>query len=990
MAGGKTNIFFPDKLSPQGFLTDMILAQMRSKSEPFSGVEGLRAKIYGEDFSKVTENKLFFLHPSDKVKLLKETIPKTAKDRLGKFNNYLNDLSMRRYINFLNNMSPAQQAAMVPYIRLYTKTVQGKKDTVQGEKHLGNREIVFNKEYRIPNTQAGAGIFQNKGKGNAGIVDLSVTRDFQYYGTSNRFNVEISFFFDSFETFANGMQHQNLLGVGVDAFKKGKEELLGQDQGTGYISLIKKGSRRDKSGNPIREYLFLEYGYKFPDNIDPNLVDPTDRAIFEAQEKKELRINCFKHDFNFSETGEVNLKVSYVAAPDSALASRDEEKTNDVFLIKNRKIIEEIMDENPATKNLNLTESLKRQLRRLKDLDNERKELLQKYCPDEEGKKVISAIDEKIQELSKLINSEKRALIGYIEHFFLKYFMKKNSLWNLSFVPRPVEHEEGVLAEPRVVFGQDGAQAAVTTMFLNKVSTTDAFRKEYKISCNHKEKIKQLKEKGNFAAKIDDSYFARGSVKKVPEIEKRLGKAKDILGSDRKHEAYAYYEAIQTFTLSRLAAQEALAQTGLTTEEVGLGDQEGAAAVNKDGTGFKDVYGNISFFPLKALVAAAIDFTIDEKEDVANFPIICLGNVLTDSMGEEYYTNLGDLLVDVDFFKEWLYKNFIDMEKFDPTLEVFMDKIFNSLVPSVLSAGLGHFSKGNHGFIGKQVYELDSSAYGDKKLFQDLVSENEKTRDSASKKLAKSIKSPSKKDEVKRPLVIYYQETFNDPNDKKQAKSSFLRKFGERNFNKKKDYEDGIYHVMVGQSSGIVRGINFSYIADPYLNTLFSMRNPNHLAAYLRYSYSADVEFVGNDLFFGKTAYFAIPKNQFSAGQSGLTGLSDPNKDVFGLSGYYQISKTTDTISMGIYSTSVTAKNMFSPAIEEAKRKKCPNKTSLDSPGNNTSTDGEKPIGIYVEHDIVKYIDKAFKSVPDLRERFNIKVLTKEEKEARGRKNNEA
>jgi len=589
MAGGKTNIFFPDKLSPQGFLTDMILAQMRSKSEPFSGVEGLRAKIYGEDFSKVTENKLFFLHPSDKVKLLKETIPKTAKDRLGKFNNYLNDLSMRRYINFLNNMSPAQQAAMVPYIRLYTKTVQGKKDTVQGEKHLGNREIVFNKEYRIPNTQAGAGIFQNKGKGNAGIVDLSVTRDFQYYGTSNRFNVEISFFFDSFETFANGMQHQNLLGVGVDAFKKGKEELLGQDQGTGYISLIKKGSRRDKSGNPIREYLFLEYGYKFPDNIDPNLVDPTDRAIFEAQEKKELRINCFKHDFNFSETGEVNLKVSYVAAPDSALASRDEEKTNDVFLIKNRKIIEEIMDENPATKNLNLTESLKRQLRRLKDLDNERKELLQKYCPDEEGKKVISAIDEKIQELSKLINSEKRALIGYIEHFFLKYFMKKNSLWNLSFVPRPVEHEEGVLAEPRVVFGQDGAQAAVTTMFLNKVSTTDAFRKEYKISCNHKEKIKQLKEKGNFAAKIDDSYFARGSVKKVPEIEKRLGKAKDILGSDRKHEAYAYYEAIQTFTLSRLAAQEALAQTGLTTEEVGLGDQEGAAAVNKDGTGFKDV-----------------------------------------------------------------------------------------------------------------------------------------------------------------------------------------------------------------------------------------------------------------------------------------------------------------------------------------------------------------------------------------------------------------
>ena len=55
----KTNIFFPENLSPQGFLTDMILAQMRSPSAPFSGSAGLKAKIYGEDFSKVTGNKLF-------------------------------------------------------------------------------------------------------------------------------------------------------------------------------------------------------------------------------------------------------------------------------------------------------------------------------------------------------------------------------------------------------------------------------------------------------------------------------------------------------------------------------------------------------------------------------------------------------------------------------------------------------------------------------------------------------------------------------------------------------------------------------------------------------------------------------------------------------------------------------------------------------------------------------------------------------------------
>ena len=985
----KTNIFFPQNLSPQGFLTDMILAQMRSPSAPFNGPTGLKAKIYGEDFSTVTGNKLFFLHPDDKSKFLKETLPKTAKKNEGFFQNYKRDYTMRRYINFLNNMTPAQQAVLVPYIRLYTKTFQEKK-------FLRSREIVFNKEYRIPNVAPAAGLFNNGGKGNAGIEEMQVSRDFQYYGITNRYSVEMSFFFDSFETFANGMQYDNAVGRTIDAIADGNAQaLLGQDQGSGYISLIKKGSKKDETGNPIREYLILEYGYKFPDNIDPNIVSPEDRVIFETQEKKELRLTCYKHDFRFSETGEVALQVSYVAAPEAAMGTRDEEKTNDVFLISNKGIIDEIMDERPET-DLKIIQSLKEELFLIKWKNDLRKKLLQNYCRDDEDDKDISKIDEAIKEANKLINSTKKALLAYVEYFFMRYFMKKNSLWNISFQLDPYEAENEVieLADKGFYKSADGAPASVKyKLRLNKVNSDKAGVREkdiYTTTCDYQNKINELKNKIHFAPTIDDSYVPKTSVLKEDEIIKRFADAEGKptngtkLLKDSVHEKYAYYQALQTFTLSRMAAQAAVVRVGLSAKSPD--DETETAEINQDVTNYQDLYGNITFFPLKALVAAAIDFTLDEKEDEKDFPIICLGNILTDSMGKEYFTNLGDLLVDIDFFKEWLYKSFIDIEKIDPTLDDFMNAIFESLVPSVLGAGLGHYTKGNHGFIGRQVYELSEDALKEKDLFQDLISNDKNEREKAQNKLADLVKRPAKKSEVKRPLVIYYQESLNNPQDIKQAKSAFLKNFGKRNFNKKQDYTDGIYHVLMGQNSGIVKGINFSYINDPALNTLFSMRNPNHLVAYLRYSYEASVEFVGNDLFFGKTAYFAIPKNQFNVSQSGLT-LRKPSKDVFGLSGYYQISKTTDRISMGEYTTSVTAKNMFSPVVEEEKLKKCPKKSSIKSPSGGTGATKkakEKEYNSFVQHEIVEYIDEAFQSVPDLRERFNIRLLTEEERIKKG------
>ena len=988
-----SNIFFPENLSPQGYLTDMLLGQMRSPKGPFPKFKEL---IHGFDYAKKTHHHLFCLHPKEKNILLKETLAKTPK---GGLSSAKDEYIMRRYVNFLNNMTPPQQAALVPYIRLYAKIYKGKK-------FLKTREIVFNKDYRIPNAPSPL-LDSGKGTGNAGIQNLTVTRDFQYYGITNRFSVEMDFLFDSFETFANGMQYGNVFGTTIDAISLGSlSPFSGQDHGSGYINLIKGVSQKLEDGDSLREHLMLEYGYKYPDDIDQNLVSNEDRIIFESQEKKELRINCFKHDFQFSETGEVRLAVSYLAAPEITLASRSEEKTNDVFLISDNKLIDEILDEpsEKGVKKTKISQVLQAQLNMLNMLNKDKKKLLSDYCGRGDKRKV-KQIDKEIQDINKQTLAIKKALIGYMEHFFLRYFMSTDSLFNISFRPDPLEVEGSVLTPTNWVTNEAASalKNQATQVFLNrvtpKIKETDEqgnlVNIKANVKTNYKEKIKELYEKEYFSPAVKDSTTAPGSILNSDKIKSRFPDGiDDILPSETfdntrdLHKSYAFYEALQTFTLSRLAAQAALARSGNQQAQGPVGAAETATQVvnGTDITNYTERYGNISFFPLKSLVAAAIDFTMDETEDASNFPIICLGNAIADSMGKDYYVNLGDLLIDKDFFKEWLHKSFIDSENFNPTLDKFLNAIFESLVPSVLNAGVGHFSKGNHGYIGRQVFEISEDLFEDEKFFKDLESEKENVRKKARARLAKSIKTPAKKKELKRALVVYYQDNFNNPTDLKQSKSSFFKNYGKRNFDKKKDYNDGIYHLFVGQNTGITKGINFSYINDEHLNTLFAIRNPNHLAAYLRYSYEANVEFFGNDLFFGKTSYFAIPQNQFNVKQNGIT-INRPERDVFGLSGYYQISRTTDRIAMGEYTTSVTAKNMFSPAREAVKKSKCPERANIqNSPENNTSQQKEKEIPVHVDHDIAEYIDKAFTDVARLRERFNIKLDTKKFEEAEAKR----
>ena len=944
-----SNIFFPENLSPQGFITDFLTAQMYSPD-----FKKLREFIQGgKDLSKETEGRLFCMNALSKNEFEKKTLQVMPKVSTG--SERLDRHKMRKYVDFLTHMKPAQIAALVPYIRLYV-TYEA------NDVALTRKEIKFSQPHKLRDQNPIVFGVANKGGSNAGITNLNVSRDFQYYGTTNRFSVDISYFFDSFATFANGSEYAGVPSVSYILSQHGIPE------GSDYISLIKKGSFKTKDGITIREYLTLEYGYKFPDDINAELVDPLLKMWFEEEEKKELRLTCFKHDFQFSEKGEVNLNVSYVAAPEAAMASRSEEKRNDPFSISKASVLEEIFDEKSEAKvaKLEIAQRIKEQMGDLKLLNTTRDELIRNYC-EKDKDHPLKTIDEMIEESTKKINSVKRAMSAYVDYFFTRYFMTKGHLYHIKFRPLPYELESKVLkADSDTVTGGDLTTELTTDVIrVNPPLKGKKFTKT--TSYNYEKIIKDLSdEELNFLTSISD--IKQKSPDRSNDIEERFqSRLKLGTGPEEIYKSYSFYELLQTFTLSRLAAQHFMVHAERLDSET---DEKIAAITQQDQQQFNYTFGNFNFFPLKVLIAAILDFAFDEEQDSKNFPTICLGNALTDSMGKKYFVNMGDILIETNFFKEWLYKNFIDPEKFSPTMEDLISSIFESLVPSALAAGTGHFSKGNHGHITRQIFDMSGDFIENEENIKNLAGNDEKKRKKAIIELAKSVKKPSKKTEVKIPFVYYYQEVFSNPSNPKQAKNAFLKKFGQRTFNKTADFTDGIYHVYAGQIDGIVKELNFSYVNDPYLHTLLAKRNPNHLSAYLRYAYSADITFAGNNLYFGKTAYFAIPVNQFNIG----VRTEAPDKDVFGLSGYYQISKTTDKITMGDYTTTVTAKNMYSPVEEEAKKNKCPTKKSITSAPNVSESPEEKEIKNYVEHDIKEYIEKALKEVPTLRERYDIKV----------------
>jgi hypothetical protein len=647
----------------------------------------------------------------------------------------------------------------------------------------------------------------------------------------------------------------------------------------------------------------------------------------------------------FNQTGELRLDVDYVAAPIAEMRTRSESRKNDMFSITNKPLMEEMFVGPDAYE---LHRLIKESQQELKDLLERKQRSVKCGCdPKGDPKKKSS---EQQKELGRKIATLQRQLLQYIQHLFLRYFYSRGQLFHTSFGGQTPNYKNTM-----------GQSTHYVDMTIEKYTGEG--------SAPQRIRNKPNESSSTVYDKIGADFV---SARKTPDNM-------DKIKVDYGLESVKDDEALLRFSLFNL--QSALCFSNIV--------QSYTSAAPNDGKNTK--FGHFTFFPLRALIAALYEFNKgftnqgDGSNELQSLPNICLGNMIHDSHHKEYWFNIGDILIEVGVFQRWLYNEFIATNTPSPTFDQFLKAIFRELVPTVLNHRTGHYTGTHYGMPAQEQYGILPSfrkkykqerfktyksqySAGGKINRQKLGSLHPVTREKSKaslllyETLLRSIRTNPSAKEVKEPLLYYFQESYPN-NNLKQASSAFLRRFGDRDkYDPERDFKDGIYYVFLGQDAGIVKNVSFSYLNDQYLNTLLARRNRNDLEPYLRYTYKANVEFVGNNLYYGRSAFFAIPVNQFNI---------DTNMDPFGLTGYYRIESTSDRISRGKYSTTVVATNVYTPATQRA--------TTCKDAVCAKETGSEKEVPIFIEHRLSKYMEDALKEVPDLANSFRIKKAKKQE-----------
>ena len=180
-----SDFFLPYRLSPQGWLTDVLLGQIYGDDSLYNFILADRGHY---------KKKIISLHPKHKNDF--EHAYAVGSNAPSK-NKIADAKSREKYIDFIMNITPAQIAALQPYIRLYLKSTDKEKPT-KDDWHV--RDIIF-KDHTDLNF-----ILNNKFSrmGSAGITDVSVLRRYPNFALGNDIEVNISYYFSSMAAFSKG------------------------------------------------------------------------------------------------------------------------------------------------------------------------------------------------------------------------------------------------------------------------------------------------------------------------------------------------------------------------------------------------------------------------------------------------------------------------------------------------------------------------------------------------------------------------------------------------------------------------------------------------------------------------------------------------------------------------------------------------------------------------------------------------------------------
>lgn len=286
-------------------------------------------------------------------------------------------------------------------------------------------------------------------------------------------------------------------------------------------------------------------------------------------------------------------------------------------------------------------------------------------------------------------------------------------------------------------------------------------------------------------------------------------------------------------------------------------------------------YGNIMFFPLKALLSAAYDFLDqDEKEEI---PYIILGNVLLKTGNNICSVNIGDLLIEVDTFQRWYHDKFFKKDRLDYPFGVFVRDVMNDLVPEALFRNRTGFDDKSPTSAVKEVKYYLLSEPNDKLKLKLYLNNDDEDLKELSSLLSRTPTSNPK------PLIYFGQIN----NQTTQVTSPLFSNLGvsEFNFNEEQDAAKGIPHIKIGADGGFFSRVDFQAQDFTKIRTAMALESlADKASRYFFFYYQIGIESMGTNMF-NYDSVVCIPSNPL--------GIDTEENDV-GIAGYYKITGISD------------------------------------------------------------------------------------------------
>jgi len=320
---------------------------------------------------------------------------------------------------------------------------------------------------------------------------------------------------------------------------------------------------------------------------------------------------------------------------------------------------------------------------------------------------------------------------------------------------------------------------------------------------------------------------------------------------------------------------------------------------------------NITFFFLGDLLSAAFDAALENDNDLDRVRLITPTFEYRDlETNEVRNANLADIPVSVELFSSFMRDKIVNTQQETYPLFTFIREVINDLVFESLGPACGDGTVGTT-FDTSQIRGLVEGRDKKDRLLKFRSKDGridlgqfKSDIDGSSNLLFPRIDLNVPSDETYNYVVIY---PVNSPNLKIDPKLDDLARYN-------KDYEEGRYHLTLGQSDGIVKNATFSKTQVQGLREIRFTQADMNPEAQLSDVYNVDINLIGNGLFVPGTRIYLNPMGLGSDRlgspfQGTEYGQLKSYANMMGLGGYHLITGVSSTITKDSFETSINCRH---------------------------------------------------------------------------------